>query len=627
LDALAGISADLRAPLDVVDGSVRVLADIAKNDVAKFAASARALPSRPIPGDAPGCPRPVGALAAASAEGKFGPQTEVSSFEKAIFFGALGRAAGKTPNYAYIRGAPYSASELLARTFAVRFDGAGPYEVFTANVGGAAGPTTIAEGDPELTPLGGKDLVAMQIAYKAMGQAAAGKHDEASRLAGIARQLRPEDPALLFLIARIEFATGLGSVAQRTFDKAVGLERDAMTDYLLGRLARIDGRPVDAVSAFTRAADTAPTFGEPWVELAELSLERLDVTPRDQHADLLKEARLRANAARKANPKAQGLRLVEGHLAALGVDDQGAVSADNTEEAGRARHTAAVALLNEETEINPQLENAWMLLAQVYASVDDDASAIAALERARAMGRETGELANALGQLLAGSSGRFDDALAAFERALILSPDIVELRPQIAQIRRQKGDIERARQLMQEQLAKFPDDRISTLLLAQLELDEKKTAVALKLLDGLLKRDPKDADANVLRYIGQRIAGQDGVAARDAAVEAAGGLRKLAEILLQQGMHPEAEPLLVEGLEVEKDDLIIPVLLVALQTASGRLQEAAALRATTLAALEGEDRAQMEELFDEAIKEALKSAMKAGGNTPGATTPPGETTP
>jgi tetratricopeptide (TPR) repeat protein len=614
---LADLPDSLRASLDQPTASVKVLADIAGKDPTKFPALAAQLPSRPLPGDAPQAPRAVTTLAEALAAKRLGPDVEVASFERVMLLGALYRTADLTPRYGYVRGARFAASELLARTFAVRTADDAPWQVLPGD--GAPGApvtaTTLPADHAEIVRLGDADVVAMGLAFRAMGEAANRNLDEASRLVGFARRVRAEDPVLVFLAGRLEFASDLGPIARRSFDRAVALEQDAMSHFLLGRFARIDERPVDAVAAFTKAAELDPTFGEPHVELAEMALERLDVSPRDQHPTLHAEARRHIAAARKANPKAQGLRLVEAHLVALGADREGIDPAAADPAQAAARHAEAVRLIREETELHPHIEGAWMLLAQVHASAEEDAEAIAALERARTVGRETGETANALGQLLA-ATGRFDDALVAFDRALRLDPSIVELRPQIASIRRQKGDMEGARRLLAEQMQRFPDDRISSLLAAQLELDEKRAGPALVLLDRVLKQDPKDSEALMLKHIAMLVDGKDGAATETAAREAAGGYRKLAEVLLSQGMRKEAEPLLEKGLEAEPDDLLIPVMLVALHTVAGRLEQAGALREKTLGPLGPEDRAELNRLFDEATAEAMKATGGAAVPTP-----------
>ncbi len=623
-DPLAELPEELRSPLDSPNASVKVLVDLHGNDLARIAAAIGALAPRPVPGDAPGAPRKVGTLAAAMAEKVTGPDTHVASFERAILLGAAGRALGKVPSYAYIRGSAFAASELVARVFAVRFGDDEPWWVFPALPGRGGQPLVPTKVEPaaagDFVPLGERDVAGIGLAFWAMGAASARDQDAASRLLGFSRRLRPEDPAILFLSGRVEFGGGLGPIAQRTLDRAVGLERDAMSDYLLGRLARIDGRPVDAAAAFVKAAEADPTFGEPHAELAEMALERLDLTPKAQHAALLEEARGHVAAGRKANPETQGMRLVEAHLAAFGRGEDGGPDPDDSPEAAMRRHEAAVKLLTEETELHPHLEAGWMLLAQVLTVAEQDAEAIAALERCRAGGWETGELANARGQLLA-ASGRFDEALVAFERALDLDPHIAELRPQVAQIRRQKGDMERARKMMQEQLELFPDDRVSKLLLAQLEIDDKQPGAARAILDGLLKADPEDVEARIIRYVAALVEGADATPFRAGAVAAAGGLRKLAEILLQQGMREHAEPLLVEALEAEADDLIVPVLLVALQSSSGRLEAATLLRQKTVESVDEADRAELDALFDEAIREAMKAVSEDGEGGAGEGTP------
>jgi tetratricopeptide (TPR) repeat protein len=594
------------APLDTVSTPIRLLAELHGQRLEPLLSVLASLPHRPLPGDAPGAPVPVSALAQRLAEtGGQTPIPPTSSFERAMLLGALGRALGLTPAYGVLTATRFAASELLARTYAVRF-GDGPWHALPALP--PLAPTSLPPDHPGLAPLSPQTLLAARLAFRAMGLAAARSLTEAGRLTAQAVALSPDDPALVFLQGRLEYASGQPALARQTFERAARLARDPMTDYLLGRLARLDERPAEA-SRLMAEATADPAFAEPHVELAELALERLDLTPRSEHAALIAEARAATARARAIDPNVRGLRLAEAHLEALGDAPDTPVDP--------ARHRAAIALLEEETRLHPTSEEAWLLLAQVHAAASEDAAAIASLERAATEGHETAETANALGQLLA-AVGRFKEAQKAFERALSLSPDLAEVRPQLAQLLREGGDVARATALLEEQLTRFPDDHVSTLLLAQLAIERTDLPSASAFVERVLKAAPDHREALLLRYLLELLReapsspeaarpAPRATPAREAAIEAAGGPRQLAEVLLEQGFTAEAMPLLEQALVATPDDLLVPVMLVALLTADGRLKDASDLRARTVAPLAPDDRAELEPLFDTAIAEALKA--------------------
>ncbi len=596
-----GLAEADRAPLDAPGTAVRLLAELHGSRIEPLLALTAQMPHRALPGDAPDAPTPVNGLAQRLIDKA--PPTQLpptSSFERAMLVGALGRAVGLTPAYAVVAGTRFSATELLARTFAVRFAD-GPWHVLPTLP--PLTPTRRLAEAPEVRPLTPPALLATSLAFRAMGLTAARALEDATRLVAVAARLMPDDPALIFLQGRLEYASGKADLARMTFERATRLATDPMTHYLLGRLARLDDRPAEALRHFTEAAiDTA--FPEPRVELAELALERLDLTPRSEHAALIAEARSATRAARTIQPHVRGLRLAEAHLEALGDAPDTPLDAN--------RHQATVALIEEETRLFPDSEEAWLLLAQVHAAADDDEAAIASLARAHATGHETGETANALGQLLA-ATGRFAEAGQAFERALKLAPDLAELRPQLAQIRRDSGDAQGAVTLLEDQLRRFPDDHVSALLLAQLAIARSDTASARALVDRVLKTDNEHREALLLRYLLELLTTRGApppttpTSARTRAIAAAGGPRQLAEVLLEQGFTTEAMPLLAQALTDTPDDLMAPVMLVALLTADGRLKEASDLRQKTVAPLAPEDRAELEPLFDTAIAEALKA--------------------
>jgi tetratricopeptide (TPR) repeat protein len=618
LPAPANISEEERAPLDQVSTPVKLLVDLHGPHLDRLLEVVARLPHRPLPGDAPDAPLAVSALAQQLAAPKpAAPLPATASFERAMLLGAVGRALDLAPTYGVVGGTRFAATELLARTYAVRF-GESPWHVLPA-----LPPLAIVNrplNDAAVRELSPREQLASSLAFRAMGHAARRARPDAMRLVAQAVALTPDDPAFIFLQGRLEYASGQAELARRTFDRATRLARDPMTDYLLGRLARLDGRPADALRLFGEAT-LDPAFAEPHVEIAELTLERLDLTPRAEHAQLIAEARAATASARAIAPRVRGLRLAEAHLEALGASPETPLDP--------ARHKAALTLIEEETRLHPTSEEAWLLLAQVHAAASEDAAAVAALERAHASGHETGETANALAQLLA-ATGRFVDARKAFERALALAPDIAELRPQLAQLLREQGDLPAAISLLEAQLARFPEDHVSALLLAQLAIERADTSTAAALVARVLKASPDHREARLLQYLLELLSerarstttspapAQPASPARARALEAAGGPRELAEVLLEQGFTAEAMPLLSQALTDTPDDLLAPVMLVALLTAEGRLKDAVDLRQKTVAPLAPADRAELEPLFDTAIAEALKARNDSSRQPEGA---------
>jgi len=545
---------------------------------AEAIAKARAdglLPARPFPGAAPGCPRMAGELGDALV--KKTPMA-ASSFELAMFLGGVLRTRGAEVEYGLVPKTRFAATELLARRFVVRVKG-GPWVAPDGQ--GAEGATALSE----------IDLVGYIVGFRALGALARNDADVASRAAGLARRLLPGDPAIGFLTALVEAAHGLPDEARRSFDKAAKLGADAMTWYRLGQYARAEQRPFKADEHFKQAIALDPAFAAPHIELAELALERLDVTPKDEHPAILEAANKAIADADKADPNAAGIRIVKAHLTSLEGDNN-----------------AARALLEEEVRLHPGSETGFLVLANAYAAEHKDAEALATLEAARAKGHETTDVLEGLGTLYA-HTGRFEEARQAFDKALAQNPEDPTYRLQLAQFERESGNVQKARELLEQQTAKFPDEPMGFLLLAQLELASEQPGKAKIQVDRVLAKDPANREARLLDYLIGVVAETPAPEARKRAVEAIGSHRKLAELLLQNGLSGEAEVVLKEGLSAEPDDVVVPILLSAIYTVTNRPEEARLLREETLKKVDQEQRAEIDRLFDDAIAQALRAAQ------------------
>ncbi len=540
------------------------------------------LPPRPFPGPAHGAPRMAGELADALV--KKAPLT-ASSFELATLLGGVLKTRGARVAYAAIPGQRFDATELLARRFAVKVEG-GPW------VAPDGGPT---DGAAALDDL---DLLGYQLAFRALGALARGDADTASRAAGLARRLLPDDPAIAFVVAETQIANDLPDEARRTFDQAAQRAADAMTWYRLGRHARDEARPFKADEYFRKAAALDPRFAAPQVGLAELALERLDVTPKDEHPALLERANEAIAAAEQADPDALGIRIVKAHLASLaGRDDE------------------ARTLLEEEVRLHPEDPMSFVMLANVQAAMERDADALKTLEAARTHGHATVDVLEGLGSLYA-MQARYADAIAAYDALLALSPESPLVRLQLAQLEREQGRTQRARQLLDEQVARFPDDAMGSLLLAQLELDADLPDKARHHVARVLARDPSNKEAILLDYMIGAVTRSVTAESRARAIAAVGQRRKLAEMLLQNGLVAEAELVLQDALTAEPDDIVAPVLLVAIYTVTQREAEAKTLREATLDKVDPAQRGELQALFEDAIAQALRASAPAPLNPP-----------
>lgn len=601
-EALARVPARLKERPDVVTGAVRLVAERLPGDPKAIveavlaAVDAKHLIPRDVLADAPDAPRPAGDLAPALDNKDVGP---AGSLELASLAGALMTARGlDAPSYGVVPGTRWSATEILARRYVVR-SGAGPWLALDR----------LPLDPAQVKPLDEVGVVANVLAWRALGAMKSGDTSLASQAANNARRLAPEDAAFLFLVGKTQVNAGLADMGMASMQRAATMSADALTWFVLGRMARLQEQGFRAEEYLQKATAADPKFIPAHILRAELAIDRLEVTPKGEQPAVLAAAREQVEAAKAVDATAPGIRIVEANLEAI------------------AEHPdKAEALLREETELHPQSEEAWLLLAQILAVSDRDREAIGVIEDAIAHGVVTAEVYKGHGALLA-STGQWDKALAAFEVALEKAPDDSGLRPQVAQLYRANDREPEAKALLEEQVKRFPDDMTSLLLLAQIELDAGNWDAAQVRIDKARALAPEVPDVALLDYVAQLFAGRDAAAARDRAVKLVGSRRKVAQTLLEQGLVDEAEALLTEALASEADDAAVPILLVGIYTGTGRDQEAAALRVKTLERFSEQDHAQLNELFDAAVTQAkmqreARPTPDAPEETPDAPAPP-----
>lgn len=584
----AEIPAELALSPDTPAPGTKALAPTLPNEaegVAKAIADARAagtLPIRPAPGHAPGAPRMAGELGDALVKKVTMP---ASPFELATLLGGVLRTRGAAVEYGVVPNTKHAATEILLRRYAVR--------VKTA---GAPGPWLAADGGPVegATPLSDLDYLGNVLAFRALGAIAKRDVDTAVKAATWAKKLLPEDMAVAMIVAESQSLNELPDEARRTYEAAAAKQADAMTWYRLGQVARAEARPFKADEYFKKAIALDASFAPPQVGLAELALERIDVTPKEEHAGLVAAAKAAIEAADKADPKAAGIRVVKSHFATL---------EDKPDEAR--------ALLEEEVKLHPEEAASFVMLANQYAAEQKDQEALKTLQAAHDHGHETPDIMEGLA-VLYGMEGDLDNAKASYRRALELDPESKTYRLQLAQIERQGGNIQKAKELLNQHIAKFPTDPLGRLLLAQTELSDGHPEAAKVEVQKLLAKDPTNTDAQLLDYLIGAVMKNVDPAARANAVAVAGSRRRLAENLLQNGLIDEAEFLLKDALTAEAEDLVAPVLLAAIYTATQREAEAAKLQEEILAKVPEDKREEVRKSFADAIAQALKAKEGPG---------------
>lgn len=590
-DPLLQVPEELRLTPDEPSGAVRLVADrLAANAEALVGAVAEArtkgsLAPRPD-GDFASAPRAAGDLAPAL-DGKPAPQA--SNLELAILARAMLVARDLAPaSYGIDDSGKGAATDLGLRRYLVR-----------VGEGAWLAPDGLPVEAAAVRALSPADALANFLAHKALAAVDAGALDVAAKASQQARALSPDDVAIAFVTGQVQLASGLAEMGLAAMESAAAKRSDGRTWFTLATAALGADQPFKAHQYLTRAAEADPTLVDARVLMAQLALERLEVTPEEQRPALMEQIKKNVADARAQDDNARGVRIIEAQLAAID---------DDMDKAER--------LLVEETKINAADPQAWLVLAQFLSASGRSAEAIEKLQEA-VDGKVPGpELLEALGAMQA-NEGRLSDAAKTLDRALELDPKTQHLRPQLAQLHKELGDVVRARALLEEQVTLVPDDRQAPLLLAQLELDAGRFDAAEKAVATVLIARPDDTDALVLRYLVAIRAKRGEDAARAAAVAALGKRSNLAQHLLEQGFFAQGETLLREAIKEEPSDGLAPVLLTVVLVATGRTEEAALVRAAALERAENDEaRRGLAEQFDAAERQALEVQKAQHGAAP-----------
>ena len=576
----ASVPEALRLNPQAVDGAVRLAAEALPRDAAGVhkalieAIEKGNLPARDLEGAMRGAPRSAGELAPALGGKKV---AESGGLERATLLGALLDARGLGPvTYGVDDEAPDAATDIVRRRYVVKV----AESEWLPCDGGEAPKAPRALNEAE--------LLANQLAWRALSDLAQEDLSASSKASQTARSLAPKDAAVLFVAGQVQVLSGLAEPGISTMERAAGIASDSRTWFALGVMSAEANQPFKARQYLLRAAETSK-HAEPHLLLAQLALERLATTPKEGHEALIEEAKAHVTRGEAVDPKAKGLTTMKAQMAAIGGDMEG-----------------AEALLRADTEANPRDEEAWLALFQFLLETEREREAMESLQQGIDAGAEGAGLHHVLGMLLA-QDGRASEAIASLKRALELEPDRGSgIRLQLAQLVRLEGDEAGATALLQEEI-NLPggEKRNARLLLAQMHLDAKRPSAAKSLVDAVIKEDPRDQEALLVAYLVALSAGGDAQAEREAAIKAIGQRSGVARVLLEQGFAEEGEMLLKEALEKEPQDALAPVLLSAVMLGTGRSEEGRALRDKVLSETpEGPERDALKQLFASAFAQA-----------------------
>jgi tetratricopeptide (TPR) repeat protein len=570
----------LRLNAQAVDGAVRLAAEPLPRsaagvlDAVKAAVSKGLLPQRDLDGAMDDAPRQAGELAVALS-GAQAP--EAGSLEIATLLGALLDARGLGPiSYGVDDAAPDAATDIVRRRYVVK---AGDGAWLAADDGAA--PTA-----PRL--LSEVDLLANQLAWRALADLAREDLTGSSKASQTARSLAPNDAAILFVAGQVQVLSGLAEPGIATMERAAGIAADSRTWFALGVMSAEANQPFKARQYLLRAAESSP-HADPHLLLAQLALERLATTPKEGHGPLIEEAKGHIARGEATDPKAAGLTTMKAQMAALAGDLEG-----------------AEAMLRADTVSRPADEEPWLALFQFLLETEREREAMETLQSGIDAGAKGAGLHHVLGMLLA-QDERPSEAIASLKKALAIDPKRGSgLRLQLAQLVLAQGDEASAIALLQEE-ASMPggETRNARLLLSQVHLDANRTGAAKLLVDAVLNGTPDDQEARLIAYLIALKAGKGATEEKNAAIKIIGQRSGVARVLLEQGFIEEGEVLLREALIEEPGDALSPVLLSAMLLGTGRGEEAQTLRDKVLAETpEGPQRDGLTQLFTTAFAQA-----------------------
>ncbi|MEC9072954.1 MAG: hypothetical protein VX938_11260, partial [Myxococcota bacterium] len=355
---LSEVPADLKLTPDSVTGAVMLVSDGLEREPEKIvgvvvkAFTDGRLKMRPEEDNLRGAPLPAASIAPALQEGQ--GEMAVGTFEAVTLAGALlrGRGVGE-PVYGVDKGSD-GGTNILLRRYLVRV-GEDPWLAVDDQ------PVT----QEAVRQLSAEELLADALALDALSAMLRDDTRRASRASLQARALAPQDLAIRFTVGVIEVASDLVDKGLGTMESAARDAADAESWITLGVTAMQVGQPFKAQRFLSEAATIDPKMAKPHVAMAQLALERLDLTPRAKQSEVIEQIKGYVSAAAERDPNAEGIAVIKAQLA---------VMADKPEE--------AEALLRAAVKQRQRDPVAWANLAQFLSIHGRQKEALEALEEA-----------------------------------------------------------------------------------------------------------------------------------------------------------------------------------------------------------------------------------------------------
>ncbi len=348
-------------------------------------------------------------------------------------------------------------------------------------------------------------------------------------------------------------------------------DREAPFDFVLGKMAALEGAPGDAAAAFERALKLAPQDPYLRLEYATFLLRRAQYAG-DKRADLLRQAAEQASAAAASAPHDVDVLRIFGQAEfALGEHDESAM--------GEARR-AFEGVIAERPEDLPSLS----ALGQIYLALGEAGKAADVLSVAAHLRPDSSALSSMLLEALLKAERR-EDASKMLRARLDEDPSDLQSRLALADLLSDGDDHRGAVDLLRSAV---PEQRDSSDVRRRLAIEEYRIGdmeAALADLAPLLQAEPGYTGGRYLRGLIYSALARNADAEKDFAAllqeapENADFALNLARVLEREGRRPEAISFLQETLSrvqsaASKDPKA------SSEEAAGRLRIALSLAAT-----------------------------------------------
>jgi len=348
-------------------------------------------------------------------------------------------------------------------------------------------------------------------------------------------------------LGRLYHAYELRAAAEDCYRTAIPLLAGEFEPrYYLARVLQENGGFTEAAEQYGQLAADFPDSPLIQVRLAEVQLELGQVEP--AKSNLLLALYLQP-----------GVAAILSRLGEIALQE--------------GRHALAIQYLEAALTAHPEADRLHYMLGMAYRGLGDDAKARDHLAQRGMVGIQPPDpWSDALRELIRGErlylqrgalayrAGQFQEAEAAYRRALEANPESITARVNLGVMLYQQGDLAGAIGLFSEVLAVQPDNRVARFNLGRLRLLQGDAAAAARELAQAVAADPKDLEAQWLLALALEGSGQP-----DAAMDAYQAVVRLdptreeawirgTQLLVNQGRFDDAVGVLRQALQKLPDN-------------------------------------------------------------------------